>query len=104
MTKSDLVEAVARKFEKVPKKDVELIVDMVFSSISDALCRDERVEIRGLGSFTPKTREPREGRNPKTGEPVKVPSKRVPMFNTGKELKERVDRAFQQTGHDGSSS
>ena len=95
MTKSELVDAVAGKVDKVAKKDVEVIVDVVFGSITDALCRDERVEIRGWGSFTPKVREAREGRNPKTGAPVHIPKKRVPLFNVGKELKERVDKAYQ---------
>jgi len=94
MTKSELVDVVAGKVDKIAKKDVEVIVDVVFASITDALCRDERVEIRGWGSFTPRVRDAREGRNPKTGEPVRIPQKRVPLFNVGKELKERVDAAF----------
>ena len=94
MTKSDLVELVSNRLEKTARKEVEIIVDVVFSSITDALCRDERVEIRGWGSFVSKVREARQGRNPKTGAVVQVPKKRTPFFTVGKELKERVNQAF----------
>jgi len=96
MTKSELVDAVTQKRDGLSKKDAEIIVDLIFSSMTRALCNDERIEIRGLGSFTAKVREPRQGRNPKTGEPVEVPKKRVPMFNAGKELKERINEGFQR--------
>ncbi len=98
MTKSQLIEAVAGKLSSVSKKDVEIIVDTIFNSMTDALTRDERIEIRGFGSFVSKVREAREGRNPKTGEKVSVPRKRTPFFTVGKELKERVNSArVQQT-------
>lgn len=91
MTKSQLIEAVASKLQSVSKKDVEIIVDTIFSSMTDALTRDERIEIRGFGSFVSKKRDAREGRNPKTGEKVSVPKKRTPFFTVGKEMKERVN-------------
>jgi integration host factor subunit beta len=85
------VETVADKLDGVKKKDVESIIEAFLGCMTDALARGERVEIRGFGSFSVRTREARQGRNPKTGEPVRVPKKRVPFFTVGKELKERVD-------------
>ena len=70
MTKSQLIETVASKLENVSKKDIEIIVETIFSCMTDALTRDERIEIRGFGSFVSKIRDAREGRNPKTGEKV----------------------------------
>jgi integration host factor subunit beta len=91
VTKSQLIETVASKLENVSKKDIEIIVETIFSCMTDALTRDERIEIRGFGSFVSKIRDAREGRNPKTGEKVSVPKKRTPFFTVGKELKERVN-------------
>ncbi len=91
MTKSQLIETVATRLQSVSKKDIEVIVDTIFSCMTDSLTRDERIEIRGFGSFVSKERESREGRNPKTGEKVLVPRKRTPFFTVGKELKERVN-------------
>lgn len=87
MTKAELVEEVARAAE-LNKRDAEVIVETVFDSIIGALHRGEKVELRGFGSFRTRERGPRRGRNPKTGEPVDVPAKRVPYFKPGKELKE----------------
>jgi integration host factor subunit beta len=87
MTKAELVEEVARAAE-LNKRDAEVIVETVFESIIGALHRGEKVELRGFGSFRTRERGPRRGRNPKTGEPVDVPAKRVPYFKPGKELKE----------------
>ena len=91
MVKSELVDAVADIHKNVPKRDIETIVETVFDCMTDAMVRDERVEIRGFGSFTVRIRNAREGRNPKTGEVVFIPKKRSPFFAVGKELKERVD-------------
>ncbi len=91
MTKSQLIEKIAASFEKIPKKHIETAVDAVFEAITDAMKRSERVEIRGIGSFTVKERQAREGRNPKTGEKVSVPRRRVPFFTVGKALKDRVN-------------
>ena len=91
MTKAALVEEVARVAD-LTKKHSEVIVDTVFRSIIDALHRGEKIELRGFGSFRLRRREPRKGRNPKTGDKVDVPSKQVPYFKPGKELKELINR------------
>ena len=91
MTKAALVEEVARVAD-LTKKHSEVIVETVFRSIIDALQRGEKIELRGFGSFRLRRREPRKGRNPKTGDRVDVPSKRVPYFKPGKELKDLINR------------
>ena len=93
MTKSGLIEDVARQTQHISKKDTEVVVNTIFDSMIEALKRGDRIEIRGFGSFQVKVREAREGRNPKTGEPVHISAKRSPFFKVGKELKEMVDRA-----------
>lgn len=92
MTKAELVEEVSRASE-LTKKHSEVIVDTVFRSIVDALHRGEKIELRGFGSFRLRRREPRKGRNPKTGDRVDVPPKQVPYFKPGKELKELINRS-----------
>ena len=74
------------------KKHSEVIVDTVFRSIIEALHRGEKIELRGFGSFRLRKREPRKGRNPKTGDKVDVPPKKVPYFKPGKELKELINK------------
>ena len=91
MTKAALVEEVSRVAE-LTKKHSEVIVDTVFRSIITALRRGEKIELRGFGSFRIRQREPRKGRNPKTGDRVDVPPKKVPYFKPGKELKELINR------------
>ncbi len=91
MTKAELVEEVSRVSD-LTKKHSEVIVDTVFESIIDALKRGEKIELRGFGSFRLRKREPRKGRNPKTGDKVDVPPKRVPYFKPGKELKDLINR------------
>ena len=91
MTKAELIETVARVAD-LPKKHAEIVVDTVFHNIVKTLHRGEKVELRGFGSFRLRRREPRRGRNPKTGDRVDVPSKRVPYFKPGKELKELINR------------
>jgi integration host factor beta subunit len=91
MTKSDLIERVSEKVPHISKKDTEVVVNTIFDSMTDALRAGKRIEIRGFGSFQVKVREAREGRNPKTGEEVRIPAKRTPFFKVGKELKERID-------------
>ena len=90
MTKAELVEEVANQSD-LTKKDAEVIVQTVLDSITDSLQRGEKIELRGFGSFQVKVREAREGRNPKTGDPVHISAKRTPFFKVGKELKEMVD-------------
>jgi len=91
MTKADLVEEVSRVSD-LTKKHAEVIVETVFKSIIDALHRGEKIELRGFGSFRLRRREPRKGRNPKTGDRVDVPPKKVPYFKPGKELKDLINR------------
>jgi len=91
MTKSELVERVAGKVKHFSKKDVEVICDIIFNSMTESLQAGDKVEIRGFGSFKVKERKPRQGRNPKTGDTIDIPFKKVPFFKAGKELRERVD-------------
>ena len=91
MTKTDLIEKVSLKTTGLTKKQTEIIVNMLFDSIKEALATGDKIEIRGFGSFRIRNRRNREGRNPKTGETVSVPQKRIPFFKAGKELKEVVD-------------
>lgn len=91
MTKTDLIEKVSLQTDGLTKKQTEIIVNMLFDSIKDALAGGEKIEIRGFGSFRIRKRQTREGRNPKTGKNVSVPEKKVPFFKAGKELKEMVD-------------
>jgi len=91
MTKADLVESVAEKLD-ITKKEAEVVVNTVFQSIIEAIERMEKVELRGFGCFKVKTMRARQGRNPKTGEEISIPAKRVPFFKPGKEMKEAVNR------------
>ncbi len=91
VTKAALVEEVSRAAD-LTKKHSEVIVDTVFRSIITALRRGEKIELRGFGSFRLRQREPRKGRNPKTGDRVDVPPKRIPYFKPGKELRELINR------------
>ncbi len=91
MTKRNLIEEVVRLYPRYSRRDAEVMVNTVFGSMIEALRRNERIEIRGFGSFVVKHRRAREGRNPKTGRTVSVAAKRVPFFKVGKELKLRVD-------------
>ena len=86
LTKAALVEQVAQAAD-LTKQHAEIVVDTVFGGIVETLHRGERVELRGFGSFRLRRREPRRGRNPRTGDRVEVPSKRVAYFKPGKELK-----------------
>ncbi len=90
MNKSELVEKLAER-AKITKKRAEQVVNLVFEQMTEALRRGDRIEIRGFGSFTSKSYEAYTGRNPRTGETIHVPAKRLPFFKVGKELKERVD-------------
>ena|SRR5688572_3999081 len=90
MTKADLVEEVARVTE-LTRKDSEVIVDTLFESVIKALKTGDKLEVRGFGSFRVRQRNARVGRNPKTGEKVEVPAKRVPYFKPSKELKDLIN-------------
>jgi len=90
MTKAELVDEVALA-AKLTKKESEVIVDEVFRNIIQTLNRGEKIELRGFGSFRVRQRRARRGRNPKTGDPVDIPAKRIPYFKPGKELKEMIN-------------
>ena len=92
LTKADLIEEVLRVTE-LPRKESETIVETVFDSIIDALQKGDKIEIRGFGSFRTRERRGRVGRNPKTGEKVEVPAKKIPFFKPSKELKDFVNNA-----------
>lgn len=91
MTKSELIEILARKNFHLPQSDVEMAVKSMIEQMSNALSSGERIEIRGFGSFSLHYRPPRVGRNPKTGDSVELTSKYVPHFKPGKELRDRVN-------------
>ncbi len=91
MTKSELIEALAKKQPHLAQKDVELAVRCIIDQMAQALSSGERIEIRGFGSFSLHYRSPRIGRNPKTGDSVALSSKYVPHFKPGKELRDRVN-------------
>ncbi len=93
MTKAVLVDEVARVVQ-LTKKQAETIVNIVFDSIVDSLRAGQKIELRGFGSFRLRSRKSRTGRNPKTGEKVEVPSKKIPYFKPGKELKELINKAL----------
>ena len=90
MTKAELVEKVATQID-LTKKQTEVVVNTLFQSITDSLGEGDKVELRGFGSFRVRHRDARVGRNPKSGEKVEVPAKKVPFFKPGKELRELVD-------------
>ena len=91
MTKADLIEEVSRLAE-LTRKDSEVIVETIFDSVVRTLRAGDKIEIRGFGSFRTRQRKPRVGRNPKTGDRVEVPPKKIPFFKPSKELKEMVNR------------
>ncbi len=91
MTRSDLVEALAVRFGQLTQRDAEFAVKTLLDAMSEALSRGHRIELRGFGTFTVTRRPPRMGRNPRSGESVAIPEKRVPHFKPGKALREAVD-------------
>jgi integration host factor subunit beta len=97
MTKSELIDAVASQ-TNVTKSRAEMVVNCIFDAMTDALKNGEGIEIRGFGSFTVRQYKPYNGRNPRTGDPVHVASKRLPFFKVGKELKEMVNAALDDKG------
>jgi integration host factor subunit beta len=91
MIKSELVQIVKNKNSHLHHRDVEKIVDAIFDRIVEGLCAGGRVELRGFGGFTVKHRPPRDGRNPRTGDPVSVAQKWVPAFKAGKNIRDRLN-------------
>ncbi len=93
MIKAEFVARVAAQLQ-LPQKQTDVLLGVFLASIIEALRRGEHVELRGFGSFRLRDRLPRAGRNPRTGESVSIPAKRIPLFKAGKELRERVGSAF----------
>lgn len=93
MTKSELIQRLAEANPHLYLRDVERIVTTIFDEITDALANGDRVELRGFGAFSVKERGARTGRNPRTGAAVEVPSKFIPYFKTGKQLREKLNSA-----------
>ncbi len=91
MTKSELIDMIAKEHEHINRYEAEAVVNAVLTTIVDELAVGGRVELRGFGSFSTKIRRARTGRNPKTGDAVAVPPKHMPHFKPGKEMRERVD-------------
>jgi integration host factor subunit beta len=94
MTKSEMIEVLAKKQPQLAYRDIELAVKTILEYMSASLSTGERIEIRGFGSFSLHFRPARSGRNPKSGEPVSLPAKYVPHFKPGKELRERVNNRY----------
>ena len=99
MTRSDLVDALAERFSQLAHRDAELAVRTMLDAMGDALVKGHRIEIRGFGSFTVNHRPARVGRNPRSGERVDIPEKRVPHFKPGKGLREAVDQPDAAAAH-----
>ncbi|TDF41656.1 integration host factor subunit beta [Alteromonadaceae bacterium M269] len=95
MTKSELIEKLMDKNQHIAARDVELSIKEMLEQMAQTLQKGERIEIRGFGSFSLHFRAPRVGRNPKTGETVKLDGKYVPHFKPGKELRERVNEGLE---------
>lgn len=91
MTKNDLIKKLQEELKTYSLKDVAYVVDIIFNSMTDAIKRGERIELRGFGSFEVRERKPRMGRNPKSGAEVKLQERKVPFFKTGKELRIMVN-------------
>ncbi len=97
MTKSELIDVIAKEQSHLAYRDVELAVKCMLEQMSQALASGQRIEIRGFGSFSLHYRPPRIGRNPKTGDSVALAAKHVPHFKPGKELRERVNEGFKRS-------
>lgn len=91
MIRSELVQTLASENPELRPEEVEAVVSTFFDAITERLAQNGRVELRGFGAFSTREREPRAGRNPRTGETVEVPGKRVPYFKAGKEMRERLN-------------
>jgi integration host factor subunit beta len=103
MTRSELIARLAERYPQLVLKDAEFAVRTILEAMAHTLADGHRIEIRGFGSFALSHRPPRVGRNPKSGEKVLVPGKRVPHFKPGKELREKVDLAL-RSGSDRAST
>jgi len=105
MTRSDIVEELASRFSQLTQQDAEFAVKAILDAMNDALVRGQRIEIRGFGSFSVSHHAPRMGRNPRSGESVAIPEKRVPHFKQGKALREAIEvRTREMLGNPGGST
>jgi integration host factor subunit beta len=100
MNRSDIVEKLATRFKQLTANDAELAVKTILDAMNESLVSGYRIEIRGFGSFSINRRAPRLGRNPRSGESVAIPEKRVPHFKPGKGLREQVDRRTEELKKD----
>ena len=91
MTKTELIKKISKKHD-LPKSRAEIIVNTIFDTMAETLEDDDRIEIRGFGSFVNRKYGTRRGRNPKTGESIPIPAKKLPFFKTGKELKAKLQK------------
>jgi integration host factor subunit beta len=91
MIRSELLQALAKDNPELRAEDVERAVDTFFDEVAESLAQGGRVELRGFGAFSTRQREARKGRNPRTGDAVDVPEKRVPYFKPGKEMRARLN-------------
>jgi integration host factor subunit beta len=92
MLKTELIKRIASQSPHLYERDIEKIVNAILDEMTEAMRRGDRVELRGFGAFSVKHREPRQGRNPKTGAVVPVPKKAIPAFKTGKDMRKRLNR------------
>jgi DNA-binding protein HU-beta len=99
VTRTQLIDAVHKRFDGITKKDMTAIINMVFSEIKNSLIKDEIVEIRSFGTFKIKARAAKKGRNPQTGEPVDIPARNVPVFKPGSEFKRLVKLGVKTPSH-----
>ena len=104
MTKSELIQRLNQKYPHLYQRDVEVLVNTIFNEISDALAREDRVELRGFGAFSIRKRDPRAARNPKNGEIVNIGERHAIYFRTGKELRERINQRMDAQAKSGSAS
>ncbi len=95
MIKSELIQKITERNPHLYQRDVERIVNTILDEIVRAMANDNRVELRGFGAFSVKHRKPRTARNPRTGEAVEVPGKKVPFFKAGKEMRERLNEDYE---------
>ena len=100
MIRSELVQKLCEDFPDLTQREVEDVVSALFDSITEQLAEGGRVELRGFGAFSTRERDARVGRNPRTGEPVDVPAKRVPYFKPGKDMRERLNLNAQKADND----
>jgi integration host factor subunit beta len=91
MIRSELLQALSRENPELRAEEIERVVDIFFDEISEKLAKGGRVELRGFGAFSTRERDARQGRNPRTGETVSVPGKKVPYFKPGKEIRQRLN-------------